>query len=97
MAYQQIYDHLMKLIEKYLEPHAFRQVKDAAGMTSFQEDDKDYLPPSFSQRQCYVDICKEAGWIPKKKCKKKKHLQEEGGVGVDATLLPNSGRDGEIK
>ena len=71
MAYQQIYDHLMKLIEKYLEPHAFRQVKDAAGMTSFQEDDKDYLPPCFCPHQCYIDICKEAGWIPKKKCKKK--------------------------
>ena len=45
MAYEQIHNHLTKLVESYIEPHAFRQVKDTAGMTSFQEDDKDYLPP----------------------------------------------------
>ena len=70
-AYKHIDDKLTSLRNDYLEPHSSRLVRNAAGQTTVDEDDREYLPPCFCKRQCYRNICYEAGYQVKMKCHSK--------------------------
>ena len=62
-AYQNIIDVLRGLEENESTPFAVRTVRDASGRSSLRDNnDYVYLPPSFSKRQCYLNICYERGW-----------------------------------
>lgn len=65
VAYNTIIETLGNLQENHSMPFSTRIVKDAAGHSSLR-DDNDYvfLPPSFSKRQCYLEICHSSGWKP---------------------------------
>ena len=67
-AYKHKDNKLTLLRNDYLKPHASRLVQNAAGQMTVDEDDREYLPPCFCKRQCYRNICFEAGYQVKMKC-----------------------------
>ena len=100
-AYNEIIETLGNLQENRSMPFATLIVKDVAGHSSLR-DDNDYvfLPPSFSKRQCYLEICCRSGWKPawtdKGKCKFKPihEWQPRDGfvlTGEQANLQENEG------
>ena len=55
--------------------YATRIVRDESGISSTRDDnDFDYLPPSFSMRQAWIDFCHTMGWVVTKKCKNKQKI-----------------------
>ena len=73
-AYNKIRETLADLQDNHSMPFATRIVKDTAGHSSLR-DNSDYvcLPPSFSKRQCYLEIIYLSGWkldwLDRGKCK----------------------------
>ena len=62
-AYRIIHERLHFEQENNATPFATRIVRDTAGCSSLRDDNEFvFLPPSFSKRQCYYEICFACGY-----------------------------------
>ena len=71
-AYADLRKRLQKMMDEDGVPFATRMVRDEAGYLSTRNDGEAiYLPPSFTKRKDYIDWVKGRGYAPKKLCRGK--------------------------